>query len=442
MEPQGFLGGLGAGLVQSVLNQKKKQEDEFHELKKNRAQQLSVLADKIRPEDLPMLMQGLDGILNAKKPEQADAAYGSIMAKIIQERYDLEQQSIASNQQSDITAQNNANLPAQEEIGTTGYAPTNTIGGSVSNPAVTINQTNQDAKPVKLNPTKYSEGKIRIKTEEGEMGRAVKLYSQKEAALYKEKSAYEEKRQDEIRETNRQKIEAAAANANEQILARGEDENGNAVIVTRNRSTGEQKVTPLPGVQWPASVTAKEKIEAQKLIADNKLKAHAEEWKAKLQETQRMNTQKIKESESRIKEVEDKIAKGYYDKSGSKNKANTIIGKYKTTMAPIMVELRGVQSEINRIMGINPALMDEAEKEKQITPLRQKQANLEYQLDVSSRMLETELGQLDEAEKSSGSGGKVKVTGTSSTSTPSSTPSSSKPSLKVGDIRSSLGLPK
>lgn len=196
MQPQGFLGGLSSGLVGAVLTQRKKEEDQFYELRKNRASQLSALADHVRLEDLPQLMQGIDTILQAKKPEQADAAYGSVMAKIIEERYAEEQSDMARNQAIDQTAEEEQATAGQETpIGSI----TDKSGVVVPSSATVVSSPNPV--PVKVNPGAYAKDKIRVKTEEGEVGRKVKIYSaQQQAQLARQQSIEKTKTDERIRQ--------------------------------------------------------------------------------------------------------------------------------------------------------------------------------------------------------------------------------------------------
>lgn len=448
MEPTGFLGGLSSGLVAAVLSNKKKEDDEFHALRENRAKQLSALADHIRPEDLPALMQGLDGVLTAKKPEQADAAYGSVMAKFIQERYDQEQQGQQYNQSIDQASQDRSAETVQLAPTQSGTSDPGTIAGQPegstklgmplayarpdttqsASPAISL-APSQDATPVKVNPTAYAQDKIRIQTEEGKMGRAVKLYAAKEAALYKEKTAFEEKRQDEIRETNKQKIETAAKNAGIKILGRFDDENGDAAITYKDPSTGDITTKSFPGAKWPSEVTTEMKIKSQKELQDARLKANETKWKAQLQESTRMHNARIKDIESKITERQKKIESGYYERASVQKAASNVITRYKALMDNSKSQLKNVQTEIDTILRMDPDKMSQEDKEKAIAPLRDRQAKLGMELDVNERLMEVELSQIDQTSGgmkgiSDGGSGKVTVkpSGTSGSSGSSSGP--------------------
>ena len=296
MQPQGFLGGLSSGLVGAVLANQKKQQDEFHELKNNRLKQLTALADHIRPEDLPSLLQGMDAIIGAKKPEQADAAYGNIMSKVIQERYDQEQQGIAQNQAIDQASMDRGAQTVQLNPVQSGTSEPGTLTGqpegssklgiplayakpsTTSSPSPTISlASSQDAIPVKVSPTAYAKDKIRLQTEEGKMGRAVKLYTAKEAALYKEKEDLERAKTDE-------KIRAFEKTHASELSGRSVvtyDPMRNVTIQTGRTKDGKTITQEIPGM--PTSyATTQARIKAAETANKEKIKLERDKLTAKI----------------------------------------------------------------------------------------------------------------------------------------------------------------
>jgi len=433
---QGFMSGFTTGLVHTILGKQKDEEDQFRELKNQRAKMLAGLADQVRQEDLPKLIEGLDGVISAKTPDKANAAFGNVLGNFITEQYAQEEEAQARNAQIGQSAQEQQ-AQYQDDLAQ-GGSLVGTVGGVPSR----IPVREPDPVPVKLNPNKYAEGKVRLKTEEGNQRRAIKSYAQKEAALYKEKTAFEEKRQEEIRETNKQKIEQNALTKGAQKLGWTEDEAGNAVLHYKDPKLGVQSQT-FEGMKLPSSVTQEMRGATQIKVQQMRTAADKEKWTATLAEEKRVNDQKILESKKKIDEIQHKITTGYYNKTNNAKAVANIVTRYKSQLSGVDSQLGDITSQINRIMGLDEALVPWEEKKARLEPLYIEQDKLRRYRATLDNLMEIEVFSLTEDEQRGTvkeSGGKVNLN--NSNTSGSGETKNKKPTLTKSSVLSTLGVSK
>ena len=422
---QGFMSGFTTGLVHTILGKQKQEEDQFHDLKQSRAKLLAGLAEHIRQEDLPGLIQGIDGVLASKNADKANAAFGDVIGKFISEQYGQEQEAQAMNAQSQATAQEQQGQ-YQSDLAQGGEQ----IGVSPEGVPVRGMVREPDAQPIPLNPNAYAKDKIRMQTEEGKQKRAINLYTRKEAALYDEKVEFEKARQEGIRETNKQKIEETFKRQGIKGIKYAVDaQTGNTVAMYVDPVTKEWVTKEFEGVELPQTVTAEMRIEGQKKLQELKGKQRMEEIKTQIAFREKDLASKERVRQAQIENIKNNIKTGGAKANSPQYKqADILMKRFDQYSATRKTELAELKSEIDKIVA--SITISEATKEGRIAPLKDR--ILTIQDELQTQLNETNK-KVDELINFEGPQFPTKANPTPG-SKPTETSKSTKPQLTTGNI--------
>lgn len=415
----GILGGIAEGILERPL-QERAQQDAFNFRKRQaRYKHAFDTLDDIREEDLPLAIQALDELTQAKTPEKEDAAYGRFVSLLRTEDYGREQQ----------TGEHNAAVGGQ--VGASSrprIAMDENRNAELSNPQGLITRPTND----------YAQGGIRLKSSEGEMGRKLKFYEAQQEAQTRRALLVEQER----RRTTLDKLQAQSEQLGVQGVKEGVDDNGNQVITYFDKKTGQHHSFTNNGV-----------TPAQKMISDNRLayqeerdtellREHARQFNANLNLKNRELAVDTRFKEAQMEDMKQKLLlqQTGANRDTTEREIDSLFDQYKLANSTILDEIKSTFEQEKAVQA--NLILPDAQKIQQLQALQTRREELEKKRVEIWRRVEQEADKLRKGKAET----KKKVGQITSTPTPkasssstggnkATTPQLATPQLNKGEYR-------
>lgn len=329
----GILGGIAEGILERPL-QERAQQDAFN-FRKRQARYTHAFntLDDIREEDLPLAIQALDELTQAKTPEKEDAAYGRFVSLLRTEDYGREQQ----------TGEHNAAVGGQ--VGASSrprIAMDEGMNAELSNPQGLITRPTND----------YAQGGIRLKSSEGEMGRKLKFYEAQQEAQTKKALLVEQER----RRTTLDKLRAQSEQLGIQGVKEGLDANGNMTITYFDKLTHQAHTVTVDGVTPVPKIISDARLAYQEERDKITLREHARQFDTNVRLDRQRLEQDSRFKEAQMEDIKQKalLAQTGANKDTTEREINSLFDQYKLQASTI---IQGIEATYKNEQAINSNLM-------------------------------------------------------------------------------------
>lgn len=283
-----FLQNYGA-----LMYAQKQHEDQLNEHKQDQAVQMAMGSlQHMRPEDLPKAWGHIENIIKAKNADQAHKALGNLITDTVPENPQQEQQ-----------------VQTKNDLGRTIF-----------------DQGMPEGKSTPQDPAAYAQGKIRMKTLEGDEQRKINVYNAQQKVLNANRIALEAiKTKDKIAT-----IEAQNKGKMDKLGTTYDDTTNTTTIHYRDRNTGEVKSYDVEG-RTGQVYSADQRAETM----DKVLKAKSEYQDKQLKQQMQIHLDKMEQwNSSRALKAQEFIAK-------TKNTA--VAGQVRAAMTAIRQHAKAAQ---------------------------------------------------------------------------------------------------